>query len=610
MSVRLKLVVIIALVALAPLSVSTAAMLGLHHRALEAKLVELHGKSAQYGAEAVQGRLDGAIASLQPMVETSIRWAELTPEETDGALWLLYGQLRAVTAVWITDTAHRLLYPAAYLAPDEARADPGRITLRADELQSLMAAVPSGAARAGQVALGDVIALGAHRVPVLPVTFAVDPGFVHAGLSLEGVCAGLAANPAAGTTVQLLDARGRSVCAKDGLARTVDASLLTAAKEARGSFRYVRSDGEPMLAAVASARLQFRVVSEQPERDALAASRRMRNLSALYIGAGAIAAIVAGLWLARSIHRPVQRLANGAELVARGDFSARMPESGRDELANLSRTFNRMSVEIEKRDREIRGWNEELQKRVDQRTAELKETQAALLESRKIAAVASLGAGVAHEINNPLTAVLGITQLLKSKIGKSKEGELLGAMEGEAIRIRDIVQRMQTLSHAEEERGYQPVTPSEILDSVLERRKRELAEASVAVERAYVANGVRVHGNRGELEQAFDEVVDNAVKAMRGKPGTLRIATDASAEDVCKVRITDTGRGIAAADLDRVFEPFFTTKDDWHGKGLGLTLAYRVIEAHRGTIRLQSKVGEGTAVTITLPIVRRLSHLV
>ncbi|HKU42192.1 MAG TPA: ATP-binding protein, partial [Polyangiales bacterium] len=433
--------------------------------------------------------------------------------------------------------------------------------------------------------------------------------FVHVAISLLDTCTELGAKRPQGTAVHLVDVRGRFVCKPDALLHSADPSVARPVSGVRAGIRYERADGEAMLAAVARAPWGFQVIAEQSERDAFAASRQIRDESAFSIAAGALAAILAGLLLARGIHGPVQQLAHGAEQVARGEFNHRLPESGNDELAELSRTFNRMSQEIEKRDREIRAWNEELRQRVEQRTSELKQAQAALLESRKIAALASLGAGVAHEINNPLTGVIGLTQLLKSKLRDPKESELLGAVEREALRIRDIVQRMQVLSHVQEQRGYATLAPDALVDRLLEGKRAELEAASIALERPSSAPAARVRGNAGELEQALHELLDNALKAMRGRTGKLRIASELLEDELYKLSIADSGHGIAPENLERVFEPFFTTKSDWQGKGLGLTLAYRVIEAHAGTIRLQSALGEGTTVTITLPLARRDSHL-
>ncbi|HEY2736031.1 MAG TPA: ATP-binding protein, partial [Polyangiales bacterium] len=308
---------------------------------------------------------------------------------------------------------------------------------------------------------------------------------------------------------------------------------------------------------------------------------------------------------------PLTRLARGAESIAKGDFSVRLAVEGRDELAGVADSFNHMCAEIEAREREIRNWNEELRMRVDDKTDELKRAQSALLESRKIAAMAALAAGVAHEINNPLTGVIGLTQVLMGRARKhgSSDVELLASIEREALRVRDIVNKMLSLTQVQETRGLKELRPAELLHEVLNARREQFARAGIEIEETFEADLPSVLGDREQMSHVFEELIDNAIKAMRGRAGQLHVATQAIDGELVKLRIADTGRGIAPEHLDKVFEPFFTTKDDWHGQGLGLTAAYRVIEAHHGTIKLDSRLGLGTTVTIALPIKRQGAHL-
>jgi signal transduction histidine kinase len=321
----------------------------------------------------------------------------------------------------------------------------------------------------------------------------------------------------------------------------------------------------------------------------------------------------AGLVLARTISQPLARLARGAELVAKGDFSVRLAVEGRDELADVSESFNRMCAEIEAREREIRNWNEELRARVDDKTNELRQAQNALLESRKIAAMAALAAGVAHEINNPLTGVIGLTQVLIARSRKQADGaadiELLASVEREALRVRDIVRKMLSLTQVRETRGLKELHPAELLLEVLNARREQLELAGISVEEKFDVDVPSVFGDREQMSHVFEEIIDNAMKAMRGSPGHLLVASQSIDGQLVKLRFADTGRGIAPEHLDKVFEPFFTTKDDWHGQGLGLTAAFRVIEAHHGTIKLDSRLGHGTTVTIALPAKRQGAHL-
>jgi two-component system NtrC family sensor kinase len=168
---------------------------------------------------------------------------------------------------------------------------------------------------------------------------------------------------------------------------------------------------------------------------------------------------------------------------------------------------------------------------------------------------------------------------------------------------------MLLLSEARQASGFSEVRPSDWLQDGLGERKSALTAANIEVREQIAPNLPSVVGNHAQLVHVLCELIDNAEKAMRGRPGTLVLALDALDAGVVRLRVTDSGRGIAKEHLEQVFEPFFTTKDDWQGQGLGLAVAYRIVEAHSGSIKLESKVGEGTSVTVLLPAKRGGAHL-
>jgi signal transduction histidine kinase len=253
---------------------------------------------------------------------------------------------------------------------------------------------------------------------------------------------------------------------------------------------------------------------------------------------------------------------------------------------------------------EIQEWNEELHQRVDDRTRELKEAQKQLLESQKIAAVSSLAAGVAHEINNPLTGVLGFAQVLKSraaKAGMDKDVEVLGRIESEARRIRDIVQTLLSFSQEYSGEGFSPFGVNAMIEDSVELVRGQVEERTIDVVTELESGLPQVRGSIGQMRQVMLHLLNNAVTAC-DEGGRIEVSTVLVDGELLRIRVSDDGRGISAENLGRVFEPFFTTKDDWQGRGLGLTVTYRVIEEHRGTIKIDSVEEEGTTVTILLPV--------
>lgn len=611
MSVRAKLLVMITFVALVPLSFSAYTTLGLHQEALDQKIAEVHVRSAKYGAKIVEANLERMLGGLATTIESSIRWAELSASEREGALWLLQGQLASIVGVALLDGAGRVLADTAH--------EPGaHTTLSEADLQLLVAGLPLQRALAQGQAHGEPLRIASGIA--LPIGYRVPgpsgPEVVLIGYSLHDACAELEKERLERSLVALVDARAERVCtfpASDN-AGPLPAELREAlARDDRGSIRYSRGDGTEMLAAAASTPWGFRVIVAQPARELFAPSARMRLESLLWIAIGVLAAVGAGLVLARGISLPLARLTRGADQMARGDFSVRLEVQGKDELAGVSAAFNRMCGEIETRQREIRAWNEELQTRVELKTDELQTAQHALLESRKVAAMATLAAGVAHEINNPLTGVIGLTQVLLQRSRKlqdaNADAELLRSVEREALRVRDIVTKMQALSQVKQSGTHRELRTAELVLELLALRQERLREAQVTLEQQVSSDVPNIVGDRAQLTHVILELIDNAVRAMRGHNGKLTVTLDALDAELVRLRVSDTGRGIAEEHMDKVFEPFFTTKDDWHGQGLGLTAAHQIIEAHHGTIKLESRVSRGTTVTVMLPSKRSGAHL-
>lgn len=621
MSVRIKLLVIVTFVALVPLSLFAYTTLGLHQEALHRKISEVHVRSAKYGATLVETNLERAVLSLRPTIESSIDWAALSREEQQGALWLLHGQLPIIDYVALLDASGKLQVEADERAAAEPDSEPAQ---KAPLLQLLKARLDLKRVLEREVARGSAVRVGgtskssALLLPVgFRVTTAYGPSVLLLGISLSRACDELMHERLDGATVMLTEGSQRTLCEFPGAKtdRPLDRALAEQLNTGRrASLRYVRGDGTEMLAAAASTLWGFRIVVAQPVAEAFAASVRMRKESLLWLAIGAIAAVGAGLFLARGITRPLVRLSRGAELVAQGDFGVRLRVDGTDELSAVTHSFNRMCGEIEARDREIRGWNDELRQRVEQKTGELKDAQDALLESRKLAAMSALAAGVAHEINNPLTGVIGLTQILLSRNRKRTGGEgdadLLQSVEREALRVRDIVSKMLLLSEAREAGGYSDLRVIDWVRDALGERKSALAAAEITVVEQFANDLPVMVGEHAQLVHVMCELVDNATKALRGRPRkVLRVQLDTLDGELLRLRVSDEGRGIAPEHLEQVFEPFFTTKEDWQGQGLGLAVAYRIIEAHHGSIKLESKLGEGTTVTVLLPAKRRGAHL-
>jgi PAS domain S-box-containing protein len=222
-----------------------------------------------------------------------------------------------------------------------------------------------------------------------------------------------------------------------------------------------------------------------------------------------------------------------------------------------------------------------------------------LVQSGKLAAIGELAAGVAHEINNPLFAILGLTEfLLKESEAGSKAHQRLELIQQTGLEIKEIVRAL--LDFARENAEERHVAPLEsVVRSTLDLVRRTNAHKGVELVDAYDGSGVLVHGSANQLKQIVLNLIANARQAMP-QGGTVQVDVHREGDDAV-VTVSDDGPGIDAALLERIFEPFFTTKRATGGTGLGLSVSLGIAEAHGGTITAESEVGRGSTFTLRLP---------
>ncbi len=272
--------------------------------------------------------------------------------------------------------------------------------------------------------------------------------------------------------------------------------------------------------------------------------------------------------------------------------------------------FIHISRDITQHRREEEEITRRLEQMVEERTCELKETHEKLLHQDRMSSLGKLAASVVHEINNPIAGILNLVMLMK-RIGEEQAlgpveieqfRRYLTLMETETRRTSRIVSNLLAFSRqpiAEKQRVNLP----QLIEQTLLINANLLKIAGVAVERALAPDLPEVVGSEDQLQQVFMNLFSNAAEAMEAKGGgTLRIdAARHPAGAAVVIRVQDTGVGIPAANMPRLFEPFFTTKKKGKGVGLGLSVAYGIIQEHGGTISAHSAVGEGTTFSITLP---------
>lgn len=299
-----------------------------------------------------------------------------------------------------------------------------------------------------------------------------------------------------------------------------------------------------------------------------------------YIGGVALAfALVAGSLLSRSITAPILQLRSAARSLGEGKLGERVPVDGADEIGQLAETFNKMSerllassVEIAQKNERIEAFNRDLQARVDERTAQLREAQAQLVQSGQLAAIAEMSAGLAHELNNPLAGMLGMVQLVKARRSGTTDETLLAAAEEQALRCKEIVANLlrytdaPTASPSDE----QAVLDLDVLVSdVLELVGPALRQRSVTTERKTSQDRLWVRANGAQLGRALSQILT----AIRG---LCTLGTTVAIEG----RVSD-GHAI----LSFVVGETTASHDDWRAAGLTFWAARQVLAAHGFTLR-------------------------
>ena len=222
---------------------------------------------------------------------------------------------------------------------------------------------------------------------------------------------------------------------------------------------------------------------------------------------------------------------------------------------------------------------------------ELRQTQAQLVQSAKLAAIGELAANVAHEINNPMTSILGYaTLMLDEGVDATTVTEYLKTIQSEAMRIRETVRALLDFSR-QRDFTTEHVDISQAIKDTLALVRRHAALSNIAVEEKYDPNLPPIEVDVPQCKQVFLNLITNALDAMP-HGGTLTVRTLRDGEFI-RIGFADTGGGIPEANLARVFDPFFTTKPAVKGTGLGLSVSLGIIQSHGGTIDVTSEMGKG-----------------
>ncbi len=228
--------------------------------------------------------------------------------------------------------------------------------------------------------------------------------------------------------------------------------------------------------------------------------------------------------------------------------------------------------------------------------------QEQLIQSEKLAGVGVLASGVAHEINNPLSGVIGMAEVAIEEENLPEIKGYLKDILNCGIRIKEIVNGLRTYSRIAKQGEQGLVDINEVLEESLKMVRLATKTTSIEIVKSFQSVG-KIAANVGEVQQVFTNLITNAFQAMNEKGGALTLSTR-SFKDTVEIKVSDSGMGIPQKNLNKIFDPFFTTKKIGEGTGLGLNIVYRIITKYEGTIDVESKEGVGTTFTIKFPIRR------
>ncbi len=306
---------------------------------------------------------------------------------------------------------------------------------------------------------------------------------------------------------------------------------------------------------------------------------------------------------ARRISRPLKTLEDAARQIADGDFARDVVVHAPAEIEDLAQSINRMARKLEAEKSELEEWGATLERRVQERTDEIRKIHSQLFRSEKLASLGKLAAGVAHEINNPLTGILANSSLILEDLdANDPRREDVEIIVKETIRCREIVKRL--LDFARQTKPQKKLTDVNMLiDTIILLVRNQTSFRNIVITTHLAENLPLILCDSDQIQQVFINIILNAAEAMTGG-GSLNVCSSLPQDrEFVTIEIADTGPGIPEDRRERIFDPFFTTKE--HGTGLGLSISYGIVEQHGGDISVESAVGKGSTFTVKLPVAAR-----
>ena len=370
---------------------------------------------------------------------------------------------------------------------------------------------------------------------------------------------------------------------------------------------------------------------------------QIKKLLLVTIILDAIVLIIFGSFLlSRVLVKPIKDLVRLTQKISEGDFSQKIEVTSKNEIGQLIGSFNRMIERLKENQESLESYLESL----ESANKQLKQAQEELIRTEKLASIGRFAAGVAHEVGNPLGAILGYTSILqKEGIDREESKDYLKRVEREIERINRIVRELLDFARPSQFE-IKDVEINKVIESALSLLSYQKNFKDIETQLDMQPDLPMIKGDESQLSQVFINIILNANDAMPNG-GILRIQTRthvvenpdvdplqgiyprrrksdpmesdysrmrkadplavlfkkfSEGDQLVKIRISDTGIGIKKEDLENIFDPFFTTKDPNKGTGLGLSISLRIVESLGGEIRVESEVGKGATFEVYFPV--------
>lgn len=311
---------------------------------------------------------------------------------------------------------------------------------------------------------------------------------------------------------------------------------------------------------------------------------RRTRLMLILIGCGGfLLGLIGAVVLAKRITGPLQKLVEGTVRISKGDFTQTISVGSRDEIGDLARSFNEMTRDL-------------LETRRRMEDANLK-----LIQAEKLASIGRISASIAHEIRNPLTSVkLNIQKLMQNEHLDEEEKEHLSISQEGIGQIEKFIKELLNFTRVSD-LNPERFSVVQIIEESLKMMRNSFQEKKIVLEKNFAADLPAVVVDGDKIRQVFLNILRNAVEAVEegGKIGLALSRVKENGVAKIKVRISDDGCGIPEKDWENIFEPFYTTKPS--GFGLGLSNARKIVEQHRGSIRVTKTKGKGTTFEVRIP---------